>query len=199
MTAASEERDGAVAIIGLGNVFLGDDGFGPLTVETFRCQYECDENVEVLDLGKPGLDLAPYLFGRKLVVVIDAVHSDLPPAMLSTFCEDDFLTNRAKLRITGHDPGLWDALAHLRLANHGPSELIVIGATPQSCSFGERIGDSMFLAAAKAATSVAQLLVDRGIVCRHRRPVVQPNLWWLPFAPVGGSEQDRTASIGWTD
>lgn len=96
--------------------------------------------------------LAPYLYGRKLVV-INAVHADLPPAMLSTFCEDDFLTNRAKLRITGHDPGLWDALAHLRLANHGPSELIAIGATPQSCRFGERIGDSMFLAAVRRPAS----------------------------------------------
>lgn len=196
MTTASEEKDGAVSIIGLGNVFLGDDGFGPLTVETFRCQYECGPNVEILDLGTPGLDLAPYLYGRKLVVIVDAVHADVPAGSLSVFSEDDFLSDRARLRITGHDPGLWDALTHLRLANHGPSELIVIGVTPQSCGFGERIGESMFLAAAKATTSMAQLLVDRGIVCRRRRPVVQPDLWWLPFAPISGSEQDCTASDG---
>jgi len=66
----SEHR--AVSVIGLGNVFLGDDGFGPLAVETFRCQYECGPEVEVLDLGTPGLDLAPYLYGRELVVIVDA-------------------------------------------------------------------------------------------------------------------------------
>ena len=43
----TEQR--AVSVIGLGNVFLGDDGFGPLAVETFLCQYECGPEVEVLD------------------------------------------------------------------------------------------------------------------------------------------------------
>jgi hydrogenase maturation protease len=182
MTAASEEKDAAVSIIGLGNVFLGDDGFGPLTVETFRCQYECGPNVEVLDLGTPGLDLAPYLYGRKLVVIIDAVHANVAPGTLSVFSEDDFLSSRARLRITGHDPGLWDALSHLRLASHGPSEVIVIGAAPQSCTFGDGLGNSMLLVATDAAASIAQLLVDRGYNCTRRYPAAQQNLWWLPIA-----------------
>ena len=58
-----------ISIVGLGNVFLGDDGFGPLAIETFRCKYECSPDVEVLDLGTPGLDLAPYLYDKRLVIV----------------------------------------------------------------------------------------------------------------------------------
>ena len=71
-------------IIGLGNVLLGDDGFGPLAVELFRCQYECGSNVEVLDLGTPGLDLAPYLYGTDLVVIADAVHAEEKPGTSSS-------------------------------------------------------------------------------------------------------------------
>ena len=111
------------SVIGLGNVFLGDDGFGPLAVETFRCEYECGPDVEVLDLGTPGIDLAPYLYDRRLVVIIDAVHSDAPKGALSVFREEDFASERAKLRITGHDPG--DAQAHLHRLAHG-------GIDPQS-------------------------------------------------------------------
>jgi hydrogenase maturation protease len=121
-----------VSVIGLGNVFLGDDGFGPLAVETFRCEYECGSEVEVVDLGTPGMDLAPYLYERSMVIVVDAVHSDAFQGALSVFCEDDFVSDRARLRISGHDPGLWDALTHLRLAGHAPSELIVVGVTPVS-------------------------------------------------------------------
>ncbi len=179
---AAEDR--TICVIGLGNVFLGDDGFGPLAVETFRCQYECAPDVEVLDLGTPGLDLAPYLYGRKLVVIVDAVHSDLSANTVSVFREDDFASNRARLRITGHDPGLWDTLIHLRLADCGPAELIVIGAAPESCSFGDGPSAAILNLAGEAAASIAQVLTDRGVHCNHRSVAPRPNLWWLPLNPV---------------
>jgi hydrogenase maturation protease len=178
----SEHR--AVSVIGLGNVFLGDDGFGPLAVETFRCQYECGPEVEVLDLGTPGLDLAPYLYGRELVVIVDAVHSDFPTRAVSVFCEDDFASSRACLRITGHDPGLWDTLTHLRLADCGPTELIVVGAAPESCVFGDGPSAAMLNLAAEAAASIAQVLTHCGVRCNHRNAAPRPNLWWLPLNPL---------------
>jgi hydrogenase maturation protease len=177
-------------VIGLGNVFLGDDGFGPLAVETFQCLYECGPNVEILDLGTPGLDLAPYLYDRSLVVIIDAVKAEMKPGTLYAFCEDDFACNQAQLRITGHDPGLWDTLTHLRLADHGPNELIIIGAVPQSCGFGEGISEATMSLASEAAIRIAQLFLDRGISCLRRRATVQPQLWWLPAA-----HGDNRASI----
>lgn len=168
-----------VSIIGLGNVFLGDDGFGPLAVETFRCEYECPASVEVLDLGTPGLDLAPYLYDQQLVIVVDAVHSDTAIGTLSIFHEDDFLSHRAKLRITGHDPGLWDALAHLRLAGHAPSDLIVLGVNPETCEFAEGISATVRSTASRASAMIAQALIERGIACVPRRTASVPNLWWL--------------------
>jgi hydrogenase maturation protease len=171
-----------VAVIGLGNVFLGDDGFGPLAIEMFRCAYECDRGVEVIDLGTPGLDLAPYLFDRELIVVLDAIDSDAQPGSVFVFCEDDFVSSRAKLRITGHDPGLWDSLAHLRLAGGKEAELIIVGTTPRSCGFGEGIHATTMKTATEAAATVAKLLTDRGVVCQRRPRAGLPNLWWLPLA-----------------
>jgi len=147
-----------ISVIGLGNVFLGDDGFGPLAVETFRSQFMCGPEVEVLDLGTPGL------------------------RAVSVFCEDDFTSSRACLRITGHDPGLWDTLTHLRIADCGPSELIVIGTAPESCIFGDGPSDAMLRLAAEAAESIAQLLSRRGVLCNRRHVAPHPNLWWLPLS-----------------
>lgn len=171
----------AVAIIGLGNVFLGDDGFGPLAVEAFRCQCSFGPEVEVLDLGTPGLDLAPYLYGRKLVVIVDAVQANLPFRAVSTFCEDDFTLSRASLRVTGHDPGLWETIKHLRLADCGPSELIVIGAHPEACAFGDAPSDAMRNLAVEAAATIARALRDRGVACSQRKIALRPDLWWLPL------------------
>jgi hydrogenase maturation protease len=173
-----------ISVIGLGNVFLGDDGFGPLAVETFRCEYECTSLVEVLDLGTPGLDLAPYLYDKDLIIVVDAVHSDAAVGTLSIFHEEDFLSHKAKLRITGHDPGLWDALAHLRLAGHAPLELIVLGVNPVSCDFAEEISEEISGTATLAASMIARSLNDRGIVCTPRQPPTVLKLWWLKMGYV---------------
>jgi hydrogenase maturation protease len=137
----------------------------------------------VLDLGTPGLDLAPFLYSRRLVVIVDAVRADLPAQTVSVFCENDFTSSRACLRITGHDPGLWDTLTHLRLADRGPCELIVIGAAPDSCAFGDGPSPAMLNLAAEAAASIAQVLVHRGVLCNRRDVAPQPNLWWLPLNP----------------
>jgi hydrogenase maturation protease len=179
-----------VSVIGLGNVFLGDDGFGPLVVEKFRCRFECETCVEILDLGTPGLDLAPYLYGKDLIVLVDAVHADGPPGTLSFYCENDFVSRNARLRVTGHDPGLWDSLAHLRLADQSPLELIIIGVVPESCSFGEGIAPALLDSSSLAADSIADLLTQRGVACHRRQTVIEQNLWWLPL-PV---EESATTS-----
>lgn len=170
-----------ILVIGLGNVFLGDDGFGPLAIETFRCEYEHPSHVEVLDLGTPGLDLAPYLYDKELVVVVDAVHSDTAIGALSIFHEEDFLSHRAKLRITGHDPGLWDSLTHLRLAGHAPLDLVIIGVNPASCEFSGQISEQVFGSASDAAALIAHSLSEHGSACILREAARAPNLWWLPI------------------
>jgi hydrogenase maturation protease len=170
-----------VAIIGLGNVFLGDDAFGPLAIEVFNCEYECGVNVEVRDLGTPGMDLAPYLYDQDLVIIVDAVQAHALPGTLNVYCEDDFASQRAKLRITGHDPGLWDALAHLRLAGHAPSELVLIGTPPESCDFGSKMNPILLEIGLNAASLLAELLMRRGVHCERRAISAPPNLWWLPL------------------
>ncbi len=173
-----------VSVIGLGNVFLGDDGFGPLAIETFRCEYTYPSDVDVLDLGTPGLDLAPYLYDKALIIVVDAVHSDSAIGTLSIFHEDDFLSDRAKLRITGHDPSLWDSLAHLRLAGHAPAELIILGVNPESCDFAELISKEILSTASRAAAMIASALTEHGVNCYLRQPAEEPDLWWLRMGKV---------------
>ena len=171
-----------VSIIGLGNVFLGDDGIGPLVIEHFRCRYECDDNVDVLDLGTPGLDLAPYLYGRHLIILVDAVQSNAPAGTIAVYCEEDFASQRATLRITGHDPGLWDALAHLRLADQSPAELIIIGIVPQACNFGEAMSGAVLDTVDAAVHHITHVLSSRGLRCTARVVPEQEKLWWFPLS-----------------
>jgi hydrogenase maturation protease len=172
-----------ISVIGLGNVFLGDDQFGPLAVEVFRSEYELAPNVEVLDLGTPGLDLAPYLYNKRLVVIVDVVHSYQQPDAISIFVEEDFASRRAQLRISGHDPGLWQSLAYLRMASAAPLELIILGVNLQCCGFGEAMLDL----ASKTGAVLARILEERGLQCGRRRIALPPNLWWIPLSIMDSS------------
>ena len=166
-------------IIGLGNVLLGDDGFGPLAVEMFRCKYECSSTVEILDLGTPGLDLAPYLYGADLVVIADAVQTQQEPGTLCIHLEADILDRRGQLRLTAHDPGVQECMAQLRVAGHAPSELIIVGVVPESCDLGGGFSSAVLAASSAAVDFIAHLLVERAVDCRRRNRPAQPNLWWL--------------------
>ena len=179
MITTTGGRTRRARIIGLGNVLLGDDGFGPLAVEMFRCRYECGSNVDVLDLGTPGLYLAPYLYGTDLVVIADAVHAEEKPGTVCMYCEDDLLRRRGQLRLTAHDPGVQESLAQLRLAGHAPSELLIVGVVPESSSLGNAMSPSVLSASSVAVENIACLLVERAIDCRCRHAPVEPNLWWL--------------------
>lgn len=168
-----------VSVIGLGNILLGDDGFGPCAVEIFRCNYECDPDVEILDLGTPGVDLAPYLYGRELVILIDAINVARPPGTLFICRWDAIAPSQVNLRLTGHDPGVSEALTQLGMLDRAPRELVVIGAVPKSCEFNQGISSEVFRTACITVDHIAGLLLAYGVRCVRRPALLRPNLWWL--------------------
>jgi hydrogenase maturation protease len=171
-----------IAVIGIGNVLLGDDAFGPLVVEKIRCLFECFPAVEILDLGTPGLDIAPYMYDTDLVVIVDAVNAEEEPGSLCVYCEAELFSRHAQLRLTAHDPGVQESLVQLKLAGHAPKELIIVGVVPASCVLGQEMSPAVLRATSAAIDLVARLLVERNIDCRRRLAPVQPNLWWLSGA-----------------
>jgi hydrogenase maturation protease len=184
-----------VSVIGLGNILLGDDGFGPCAVELFRSKYECGPDAEILDLGTPGVDLAPYLYGRELVVLVDALDLDHPAGTLCMCRWDAIAPSQVNLRLTGHDPGLSEALTQLQMLNRAPRELFVIGAVPKSCEFNQRISSEIFRMAGTATDHIAGLLLDYGVCCVRRPSSLRPNLWWLDHSAKSPCCTDLVAAV----
>lgn len=75
MTAAiRQESEPAprVLVAGIGNVFLGDDGFGVEVVDALR-RRALPEGIEVADYGIRGFDLASSLLETDVAILVDAV------------------------------------------------------------------------------------------------------------------------------
>jgi len=62
---------GRIAVVGLGNILMGDDGVGVAVVEALRRE-ELPANVELFDAGTALQDLMPELEGFARVVLVDS-------------------------------------------------------------------------------------------------------------------------------
>ncbi|HUR35087.1 MAG TPA: hydrogenase maturation protease, partial [Vicinamibacterales bacterium] len=103
-------------VLGLGNVLMGDDGFGPAVVRAFLERYDVESDVEVVDLGTPGLDLTPWMADADHVILVDTVKAALAPGSLRIYDKAD-LTRQAPFARTGpHDPGVRECVLTLEFA-----------------------------------------------------------------------------------
>ena len=80
-----------IRVIGLGNVLMGDDGFGHTLSTSSTGAYEFPPNVALIDAGTPGLDLTPFLMHATKLIVVDTVRSDGPPGSIRLYRRDDIL------------------------------------------------------------------------------------------------------------
>src|SRR5262249_20284120 len=70
-----------ILIAGIGNVYLGDDGFGVVVAERLRLR-TLPEEVEVVDFGIRGIDLAYALQDCDAAVLVDTVRRGGEPGTL---------------------------------------------------------------------------------------------------------------------
>ena len=124
-----------VLIAGIGNVFLGDDGFGVEVVKRLAGR-ELPEGVEVKDFGIRGMDLAYALQdGYELVVFVDATPRGGEPGtvyLIEPEVEDD---GEVTLDTHGMDPVKVIKLS--RALGAPPTRTLVVGCEPRVGLGGE--------------------------------------------------------------
>lgn len=153
-----------VAVLGLGNVLLGDDGFGPRVIELLQRGWRFPDSVEVIDVGTPGLDLVSYLLERKLVILVDAIEGgQADDEGLSTYRGDELQQLPMQPRVSPHDPALQEALWAAELADHHP-EVILIGANPISLEVSTTLSPEMTQRTEAAARRVVDTLRQRRVL-----------------------------------
>jgi hydrogenase maturation protease len=143
-------------IAGIGNILLGDDGLGPAVIRYLQQHCELPQGVEAVDLGTPGLDLAPYLSQCEKLILIDAVEDSGAPGELRIYRGDALFRRPAAPRLSPHDPGLQETLLYLQLVGSAPGEVVLIGAiagaTEPGIGLSEAVRDAVPELARQALT-----------------------------------------------
>ena len=135
----SRPRPLPTAVLGLGNVLMRDDAFGPVVIATLQASYVIPDEVMVLDLGTPGLDLVPYVVGQPALVLVDTVRADASPGTVRRYGLRA-LERPLPARVSPHDPGVTEALFAASLAGSvqitarsAERSIVPIGIPPAGC------------------------------------------------------------------
>ncbi len=116
-----------ILVAGVGNVLLQDDGFGPHAIARLEAEYEIGSDVELLDLGTPGLDFVDYLVGRDVLIILDALSSGGEPGEILTFDHQRLREYLPNVRLSAHQPCLQETLFTAETAGVCPPDVLLIG------------------------------------------------------------------------
>jgi hydrogenase maturation protease len=120
-----------IAIFGIGNIILSDDGVGVHIINKLQDEYELPANVEIIDGGTKGLDLLPLFENRDKVLFIDAANFNKEPGTIGTI-EGDNIPAFLGQKLSVHHIGIPDMLFAAKLMEITPPEMFLIGIQPKS-------------------------------------------------------------------
>jgi hydrogenase maturation protease len=158
-----------ILVAGIGNIFLGDDGFGPEVVRRLRdgaAELATADDVRIHDYGIAGMHLAYDLLDDwAALVLVDAVPDTGRPGELRVFEADlDTLGAGGALDAHGMDPGA--VFAGVRALGGIPPRTVVVGCQVADTS------DGIALSSPVADAVPAAVAAVRDLVARVRAEIV---------------------------
>ncbi len=168
-------------VLGLGNVLMGDDAFGPVVVHAFDDRYSVGPEVEIVDLGTPGLDMTPWMADAERVIVVDTVRAGRRPGTPCRYTKDDVMRQPPGPRVGPHDPGMRETLGTLELLGRAPREVVIVGIEPAHTELGRPLSPPVAAGVHGAVAAVVAALQAGGLEVWRRSVPLEPDRRWQPL------------------
>ncbi len=147
---------GRTLVAGIGNIFLGDDGFGSEVASRID-RSTLPGSVEVLDAGISGVHLAYQLLdGYDRLVLIDALPLGEPPGTVAVFRPDLDDVDEGPVDAHGLDPA--SVLRMVRQLGGTPGDVLVVGCEPATLDEGMGLSAAVAGAVDEAVRVVTDLV-----------------------------------------
>lgn len=158
-----------ILVAGIGNIFLGDDGFGVEVVRRLAERPQA-EGVRVADFGIRGLDLAYALMdGFDLAILVDAAPRGQPPGTIYLIEPDweEHEASQGMLQTHGMDP--ISVLRLVQALGGQPCGLRLVGCEPETLGTEEDpvmgLSEPVEAAVAEAIRLIESVICEESAVC----------------------------------
>ena len=146
-----------ILVAGIGNIFLGDDGFGSEVVRHATIPHD-DPSVRVTDYGIRGMHLAYDLLDEwDTLVLVDAVPSRGTPGRLHVF-QADHESHPAPTGLDAHSMDPAAVFAGLRALGGSPPYTVVVGCEAGSVEEGIGLTEPVAKAVPRAVRAVEDIV-----------------------------------------
>jgi len=130
-----------VAVVGVGNILLKDEGIGIHVVRALREVIGNRTDVELIDGGTSpdallGLEAVPRL------ILVDATRGGGPPGSIYRFHPSDISVESQSITSL-HQIGLLDSLKMMQLGGSQPDDIIIIGVEPKEIDWGMELSPEL--------------------------------------------------------
>ncbi len=134
------DKNPKVSIIGLGNILLGDEGFGVHVIHYLERHFLFPKECKLIDGGCAGLKLLDFMRGKTAVFLIDVYFSqETSEGIIRTFGWEEIEKFPSRGFVSNHQVGIREALALARLKGLKPKVFKVFATVPQDISPGIKL------------------------------------------------------------
>ncbi|MBA7714676.1 Hydrogenase 1 maturation protease [subsurface metagenome] len=131
-----EEPKARIAVVGVGNLLLKDEGIGVHIARALQ-QMDIPQDTKIID-GGTSPDLPYYINGADKLVIIDAVKGGSKPGTVYRFHPGDVNIESEEM-VSVHELGLEQSLKIMKLMGSKPREIVVIGIEPKEIDWGTEL------------------------------------------------------------
>ncbi len=151
------------AVLGLGNLLLGDEGLGIQALPYLEAQLGRRAQVEWIDGGVLGLNLLPLIEACSHLLVVDAVDAGRPPGTVIELGPEQ-LRRPNELKLSEHQVTFQEVLGLAMLLDRVPAHLRLIGLQPETLEPGTTLSRPVVAALPALAERVTTVINSWGLL-----------------------------------
>jgi len=163
-----DNADKKIGILGIGNLIVGDEGFGVHTIRYLEQHYEFPDNVVVMDGGTAGIYMSPFLEECDPVIVIDVVDIDAEPGSMHYYSNEDVKAGKLSTRMSPHQLGLLEILEICKLRDAAPESLEFYCVVPKVLETSTELSDVVAPRVKEISDIVLKRLAEMGVDVSRR-------------------------------
>jgi len=155
-----------IAIIGLGNYLMGDEGVGIHATKVLRNE-SWPVDVEIIDAGVPSLALLHMMEGRKLVILIDCADFGAKPGTIKAFKPNDVKRVALEKKASLHAADLMTTFDIATQAGLPLPPVWIIGIQPASVEMTMELSPEAATALGELRAAIDEILNAEGLRFLH--------------------------------
>ena len=113
------QKKNLITILGIGNILLQDEGFGPHFISWLSGRWDLPESVRAVDGGTLGYGLLDIICSCEHLIVIDVIKIDDAPGSLYRFTQQE-MEARMPGATSAHEVTFMDVLTKAELIDEAP-------------------------------------------------------------------------------